>query len=154
MRNVLTIVPGLAGVLAVSACGSGQHAVFTAVSKVGPLSVPTPSGFHARTWPGGVVISDRAGKIPIPLENQAGLAGYPRQDELAVYTTLFHERPPTLSLPLTLNSLEQASDGLTEWRGGGSIGGGQYVVDVWLGKNASAAHRAALLSALRTIKSR
>jgi hypothetical protein len=157
MRVVLTTVAVLGGVLALSACGSGHRTVFTKVSKVGALSVPTPSGFRSRTWPGGVVISDRSGKIPIPCTtNQGcavGLAGYPGQDELVVYETSFIEPPPALKLPLTLRNLHQMSDGLTEWDGAGSIGGGgAYAVEVWLGPKASAAHRSAILSALQTIK--
>jgi hypothetical protein len=158
MRSVLTTVAVLAGVLAISACGSGHRTAFTQFSRVGALSVPTPPGFRSRTWPGGVVISDRPGEIPIPCTTNdgcdGGLAGYPSQDELVVYKTLFMEPPPALKLPLTLQNLEQMSDGQTEWRGAGSIGGGRvYAVDVWLGPKAPAADRSAILSALQTIKS-
>jgi hypothetical protein len=157
MRGVLTTVAMLAGVLAISACGSGHRTVFTKVSKVGGLSVPTPPGFHSRTWPGGVAISDRSGEIPIPCTTNdgcpLGLAGHPSQDELVVYETVFQEPAPALKLPLTLQHLEQMSDGLTEWTGAGSIGGRRaYAVDVWLGPKAAAADRSAILSALQGIK--
>jgi hypothetical protein len=157
MRVVLTTVAVLAGVLALSACGSGQRAAFTKVAKVGALSVPTPPGFRSRTWPGGIVISDRAGRIPIPCTTNdgctGGLAGYPSQDELVVYRTLFMETPPTLRLPLRLENLQQTSDSLTEWTGGGSIGRTDaYAVGVWLGPKAPMADRSAILSALQAIK--
>lgn len=158
MRGVLTTVAVLAGVLATSACGSGHRTVFTKFSRVGALSVPTPSGFHSRTWPGGVVISNGSGQILIPCTTNDGCsvglaAGHPTQDELVVYETSFHELPPTLKLPLTLQNLQQMSDGLTEWNGAGSIGrSGAYSVDLWLGPKAPAADRSAILSALQTIK--
>lgn len=104
------------------------------------------------------MISDRPGEIPLPCTTNdgcpVGLAGHPSQDELVVYETAFLEPPPALKLPLTLQNLEQASDGLTEWNGAGSIAGadGAYAVGVWLGPKAPAADRSALLSALRTIK--
>jgi hypothetical protein len=157
MRAVVTTVAVLAGVLAVSACGSGSRTAFTKFSRVGALSVPTPPGFRSRTWPGGVVITDRAGAIPVPCTTNdgcaGGVAGFPSQDELVVYETSFHETPPALKLPLTLQNLRQMSDGLTEWDGAGSIGGrGTYAVEVWLGPKAPAAHRSALLSALKSVK--
>jgi hypothetical protein len=157
MRSVLTTVAVLAGVLAISACGSSGHrTVFTKHARVGALSVPTPTGFRARTWPGGVVISDRPGKILIPCTTMdgcpPGLAGHEREDELVVYETGFIETPPALKLPLTLQSLGLTSDRLPEWSGWGVIGRGAYAVDVWLGPKAPAADRSAILSALQTIK--
>lgn len=158
MRRVLTAVSVLAGVVALSACGSGHRTVFTKFSRVGTLSVPTPPGFRSRTWAGGVVISNRPGEIPIPCTTMDGCptgiaAGYPSEDELVVYETGFIETPPALKLPLTLRNLEQMSDGLTEWDGWGTVGGrGAYAVAVWLGPKAPAADRAAILGALQTIK--
>jgi hypothetical protein len=160
MRSVLTTVAVLAGVLALSACGSSHRTAFTNFSRVGALSVPTPAGFHSSRWSDGVVISNRSGQIPIPCTTNDGCptgiaAGYPTEDELVVYKTAFHETPPVLTLPLTLRGLRQVSDGLTVWGGAGSIAGaGVYSVDVWLGPRAPAADRAAILSALETIKSR
>jgi hypothetical protein len=158
MRVVLTTFVVLAGVLAVSACGSGHRTVFTKHSRVGALSVPTPTGFRARRWREGVVISDRAGKILIPCTTNdgcdAGIAGHESEDELVVYKTGFIETPPALKFPLTLQNLGQMSDGLTEWSGWGLVGGRRaYAVDVWLGPKAPAADRSAILSALQAIKS-
>src|SRR6476619_8135752 len=39
--------------LAVSACGGSRHVAFSRFTTVGELSVPTPPGFHHRSWPGG-----------------------------------------------------------------------------------------------------
>jgi hypothetical protein len=158
MRKLLSAVVMLVGVLAVSACGGGRHTVFTKFSRVGPLSIPTPSGFRSRTWADGVVISNGSSEPRIPCTTNdgcAGLAGHPSQDELVVYRTVYMEPPPALKLPLALQNLRQVNDGRTEWSGGGSIGtAGDYVVDIWLGPKAPAADRSAILSALEAIKSR
>ena len=63
---------------------------------------------------------------------------------------------PALTVPLTLRSLQQMSDGLTEWTGAGSIGraAGAYAVELWLGPKASAADRSAILGALQAITPR
>jgi hypothetical protein len=158
MRGLLTAAAALGCVLALSACGSGHRTAFTKFSKVGALLVPTPTGFHARSWPEGVVISNRSGKIPIPCTTMDGCAtdipaGFPSEDELVVYRTAFIETPPALRLPLTLQKLDQVSDGLTEWSTWGMVGRRDaYAVAVWLGPKATAADRSAILSALQTIK--
>jgi hypothetical protein len=160
MRGILTTVAVLAGVLALSACGSGHRTVFAKFSKVGTLAVPTPAGFHSRAWPEGVVVSNHPGKIPIPCTTNDGCAtgiaaGYPREDELVVYKTGYIESPPALKFPLSLQDLVQMSDGLTEWNGWGMVGRrSAYAVAVWLGPKAPAEDRSALLSALQTIKPR
>jgi len=160
MRGVLTTVAVLVGVLALSACGNSHRTSFTKFSRLGLLSVPTPTGFHSRTWRHGVVISNRSGEIPIPCTTNDGCptgiaAGYPSEDELVVYETGSIEPPPALKLPLTLQNLQRASDGLTEWNGWGTVGGrGPYAVAVWLGPKAPAAYRSAILSALQSIQPR
>jgi len=159
MRGFLTTVAVLLGVLALSGCGSGRQVAFTQHAKVGSLSIPMPAGFRSRTWPRGVVIYDGSGKIPIPCTTNNGcadgVAGYPNRDELVVYETMFHETPPKLGLPLALQSLQRMSARLPEWDGAGSIDrAGIYAVDVWLGPKAPAGDRAAILSALQTVKPR
>ncbi len=139
-------------VFVASACGSGSHTAFAAFSKVGALSVPTPSGFHHLRSPGEVVISDGSGRM-LPLI-QGVLPAYPGRAELAVVRGVSHgPEPAQLKLPVGLDDLEQASGGYSRlWGNAFQLGHRTYFLQVWLGRDAPAADRLAILSALQAIK--
>jgi hypothetical protein len=62
--------------------------------------------------------------------------------------------PRRLQFPVTLHELEQGSGGIPFWEGGGAMGDHYEScgVAVWLGPNASAPDRSAVLSVLQAIK--
>lgn len=145
--------------LAVSACGGGRRVTFSTRSQVCGLSVPMPSGFHRRFWnyagSGGVTIGN--GPIGPPEPAEWGL----EQNRVSLAVSCNQSgnpgglvAPPTkLQLPIKLHELAQGSGSLTYWSGGGEIGGKECGVAVWLGPDAPAADRSAVLSALQAIKS-
>jgi hypothetical protein len=148
------LLPCLALVVFVAAAsGSGHHTAFATFSRVGALSIPTPSGFHHRRFAEGVVISEGSGRI-LPLI-QGVLPAYPRRAELAVFRGVSHGRPGLLKLPLRLSDLEEGSGGYSRLWGNAFVLGHQtYFVQVWLGRHAPASDRSAVLSALQAIKRR
>jgi hypothetical protein len=140
-------------VFVAAASGSGHHPRFAAFSRVGALSIPTPTGFHSRRFPDGVIVSDGKGRIQ-PLI-QGVLPAYPRRAELAVFRGVSHGRPALLKLPLGLKDLEKGSGGYSRlWGNAFVLGHETYFVQVWLGRGAPAADRSAVRGALRAIKRR
>jgi len=145
------IVLGLVA-LSASACGSGRHVTFPTSYQTCGLSVGLPRGFHHRFWNvdggGGITIGDGTRGLRDPAEwvndrnrvtlSVSGLSGAPRK----------------LQFPITLNELEQGSGGIPYWEGGGFLPSGNQgcEVAVWLGPNAPAADRSAILSVLQAIK--
>jgi hypothetical protein len=153
---------------AASSCASGRHVAFSDFSTVGELSVPTPSGFHHRSWSGGVTVSDRA----ITGSGSEFLtAGYLPHDRSRVTLTVYRlgEMSPGMlarhiHLPLTFDQLLRGGGA---WSGGMLRGGAfifqtkvsgfktqDYGVQVWLGRSAPAADRTLVLSALAAVKPR
>lgn len=152
--------------LAASSCASGRHVTFSAFSTVGKLSVPTPQGFRHRSWSGGVTVSDG----PITGSGSELLAaGYLPHNRAGVTLTVYRlskMSPGMLArhihLPLRLRELLRAGGA---WSGGVLRGGAfvyqktvtgfrtqAYGVQVWLGRDAPAADRSAVLSALHAVK--
>ena len=158
---VLTLVG-----LAASACGGTHHVTFSTFSTVGDLSVPTPPGFHHRSWSGGVTISDGAiglGSPAAPLTS-GYLPESANRVEFNVYR--LNEMSPGMlarhiHLPLTLAQLPRATG-----QPNGVLRGGAFIyqkkvvgfrtqaygVQVWVGRSAPAADRSAVLSALHAVK--
>jgi hypothetical protein len=154
--------------LAVSACGGSRHVAFSRFTTVGELSVPTPPGFHHRSWPGGVTVSNAAIKGS---GSRFLVAGYLPHDRNRVTLTVYRlsEMSPgmlarRIHLPLAFDRLPRGGGA---WAGGVLRGGAfvfqtkvvgfktrAYGVQVWLGRSAPAADRSVALSAVRAVKPR
>ena len=135
-----------------SSYGSGHRVTFSKSLDACALSVPVPRGFHESFWSanggGGTKISNRA--------RGGGPLGSPDQVTLWVgHPGMTHGPPLTLrEFPshVTLGDLERASGGLTYWGGGFQVGQDVCTIGIWLGPDAKAADRLAILSALEAIK--
>jgi hypothetical protein len=137
---------------AVAGCGSGRHVTSSTSYQTCGLSVPLPPGFHHRFWNfdggEGLTIGDGTRGLTDP----AGWVDDPSRVTLAVYSPA--TAPRRLQFPVTLHELEQGSGGIPFWEGGGAMGDHNEScgVAVWLGPNASAPDRSAVLSVLQAIK--
>lgn len=150
---VVAVVAFIASSLALtsSSYGSGHQVTFSKFLDACALSVPVPRGFHEGIWSvsggGGIKISNRAPGASPESPNQVTLyVGHPG---------LTHEPIRTLrEFPshVTLDDLERASGGLTSWGGGFQVGQDVCTIGIWLGPDAKAADRLAILSALEAIK--
>lgn len=115
------------------------------------LSVPVPRGFHESFWSanggGGTRISNRAPSASPESPNQVTLyVGHPGLTHGPV--------APLREFPsrVTLDDLERASGGLTSWGRAFQVGHDVCTIGIWLGPDAKAADRLAILSALEAIK--
>jgi hypothetical protein len=137
--------------LSASACGSGRHVAFATSYQTCGLSVRLPPGFHHRSWNfdggGGITIGDGRRGLTDPAE----WVDDPNRVTLSVSGP--SAAPRKLQFPITLHELSQGS-GIPYWEGGGFLPSGSEgcEVAVWLGPNAPAADRSAVLSVLQAIK--
>lgn len=134
-----------------SSYGSGHHVTFSKFLDACVLSVPVPRGFHEGVWSvtggGGIKISNRAKGAPPENPNQVTLwVGHPGFTHGPVVT------PRKFPSHVTLDDLERASGGLPLWGGVFQVGSDVCTVSIWLGPDAKAADRLAILSALEATK--
>jgi hypothetical protein len=137
--------------LSASACGSGRRVTFPTSYQTCGLSIGLPPGFHHRFWNfdegGGITIGDGTRGLTDPAE----WVDNPNRVTLSVSGP--SGAPRKLQFPITLHELSQGS-GIPYWEGGGLVGSDNQgcEVAVWLGPNAPAADRSAVLSVLQAIK--
>jgi hypothetical protein len=134
-----------------SSYGSVRHVAFSKFLDACALSVPVPRGFHEGVWSttggGGIKISNRAPGPSPESPNQVTLyVGHPGWTHGPI--TRLREFPSHV----TLDDLQRASGGLTSWGGGFQVGADVCTIGIWLGPEAKAADRLAILSALEAIK--